>query len=356
MKHLQTYLLLIVVSSGLILAKRRRISFMNCQSAKSIRNLATTTTALTKIECSVICLNDPECLSASFCKADGGYTCQLSRFYADGGCSQFAADGDCSLTAIVNPCENGGTFFPQNRTCQCVDGFVGDYCQRRYRDCTETPQSKHSFIQPLESDYISEIYCEYHPLHLKRLTPITTYMLTFSGNFTRTWQSMRQGIPLQSHYYFLGLENLHQLTKQGVYDLWVFLMDVGKSAGSIRYTNICVDSEAEGYALHWDHIESENFGSYDDNPYMDGFGGVGDVTKNINGARFGTYDNDVNGCAGSKGAGWWYNPLGCTMLQFDPDGLSWPVNRTGAVEIEQINIVKLVLLPVYWYVEDDLVL
>ncbi|XP_071086580.1 angiopoietin-related protein 2-like [Haliotis cracherodii] len=256
----------------------------------------------------------------------------------------------------VNPCENGGSFFPQNRTCQCVDGFVGDYCQRRYRDCTETTKSKLSFIQPLESDYISEIYCLNYPNLPKQPTPITTYTDTYSGNFTRTWQAMRQGIPRQIHYYFLGLENLHHLTKQGVYDLWVFLFVNNKSAGSIWYKNVGVDSVEEGYALHWDYIEHGNWGSYDDNPYMDGFGGVGDVTTNINGARFGTYDNDVSGCAGFKGAGWWYNPLGCTMLKFDPDGLYWPVNRTGTVELEKIDYVHMMLLPVYWYVEDDLVL
>lgn len=155
----------------------------------------------------------------------------------------------------------------------------------------------------------------------------------------------------------MGLENLHQLTKQGVYDLFVYLFKTGRPYGSLSYRNFKVDSESEGYALRWDHLDKEFNGYFTgSDDFLDGFGGAGDATKNLNGARFGAFDNDIAGCARAKNAGWWYNPVGCNMITFDPNGLYWPTNLTGVVQLDYINITMMVMKPVHWYKEDDLVL
>ncbi|XP_071078484.1 microfibril-associated glycoprotein 4-like [Haliotis cracherodii] len=302
-----------------------------------------------------MCLNDPQCQSASYCKTIDGYTCQLSGFYEDGRCTEFVAGGLCSHTAIVYPCENGGTFLPENRTCQCAHGFVGDYCHRRYRDCIETPKviGELYLIKPLGSHSEFEWGCKTPGLNY---TEITTIDSISTLDYALTWQQIKRGISLFAGFYILGIENLHQLTKQGRYDMFVILYVLEKAFGYLRYGNFRVDSEAEGYAIHWDYFWQDTSIYPGSDEYLDGFGGAGDAKKNLNGARLGTYDKDINGCASTNNAAWWYNPLGCTTLGFGSDALYWPTNRTGRVALEPIYIAVMGMKPVYWYVEDDLVL
>lgn len=153
---------------------------------------------------------------------------------------------------------------------------------------------------------------------------------------------------------FCGLENLHLLTRQGMYDLSFFLVGNGPIFGRLWYRNFRVDSEANGYSLYWDYIYFDP-SVINSGQYMDGLGGAGDATKNLNGARFGTLDNDVNDCANANNAGWWFNPRGCTALKFEA-GLSWPINRSGTIETELLIGAMVGLHPVFWYTEDDLVL
>ncbi|XP_071086606.1 fibrinogen-like protein 1 [Haliotis cracherodii] len=168
---------------------------------------------------------------------------------------------------------------------------------------------------------------------------------------------MREGIPFQNGLYFMGLEPLHLLTKQGTYDMRVFLGIYYQGyilIGFVWYRNIRVDSEADGYALHWDYFEKEQ--SYNSSIYLDGFGGLGDATKNLNGAHFGTYDRDVSGCARAQSRGWWYNKFGCTTLKFVHNGVMWPTNQTGTITLEFFNYFYLRIQSVAYYREDDLVL
>lgn len=183
-----------------------------------------------------------------------------------------------------------------------------------------------------------------------------TEILSVSNfNYTHEWKLVRSGIPILPNVFsFLGLESLHQLTKQGMYDMYVLLTIYGTDKGKLWYRNIRVDSEADRYALHWDHFERDRDSRYT-SAYLDGFGGAGDATKNLNGALFGTYDRDVNGCATAKGIGWWYNPRGCMIMDIVPNGVYWPTDRSGTISNEYINIFKIRLISVNMYVEDDLV-
>ncbi|XP_046555116.1 protein crumbs-like [Haliotis rubra] len=139
----ESCLLMLFLHASAIFAERRRVAFKNCPSSKTDDDLITIKAVRSRTECSVLCLNDPGCLSASYCKTPGGLTCQLSGRYSDGNCSGFVSNVDCTVTTLMNPCENGGTFYPGNRTCQCVNGFVGDYCQRRYRELLFAPSGIH---------------------------------------------------------------------------------------------------------------------------------------------------------------------------------------------------------------------
>ncbi|XP_071086595.1 microfibril-associated glycoprotein 4-like [Haliotis cracherodii] len=237
------------------------------------------------------------------------------------------------------------------------DWRMGQYNPRSARasNCVETPKVIGNLyvINPLGSHTEFEWGCKTPGLNY---TEITTFDSAYTLDYAVSWQQVKQGIPLYGGFYILGLENLHQLTKQGMYDMFIILYILGKPFGHLHYRNFRVDSEAEGYALHWDHFEPDTNIFPGSDEYLDGFGGAGDPNKNLNGARFGTYDNDVNGCAGSNNAAWWYNPLGCTAVKFASDGLHWPTNRTGTYALEQVFIAVMGMNPVYWYVHDDLVL
>ncbi|XP_046543876.1 delta-like protein D [Haliotis rubra] len=354
MKFLPAPLLLLAIFPLVVVATRRRVPFMNCPSSKSSSGLAILKPARSRIECSIICLNDPGCLSASYCKSGDGYTCELSEVYLEGGCSGLAAAADCTQTAVVYPCENGGTFLHENRTCRCADGYVGDYCQRRYRDCLETPAAGDVYtIQPFGSDYTFQWKCGPGVTYTK----LSEYWSTRNVNFTYTWEQIKQGIIPYAGFFFPGPEVIHQLTTQGAYDLFLVMFILGKPGGYVIYRNFRVDSEAEGYACHWDSFDRKHTASYKSEEYLDGLGALGDSSKSMNGARFGTFDKDINGCAsGYFNLPWWYNQLGCTFVRIDPDGMNWPTNRSGTVAMEKVDFAILGLTDPNWHVEDDLVL
>lgn len=218
-------------------------------------------------------------------------------------------------------------------------------------DCSETPLARTNYtIQPLGSNYAFVWQCGF-----LNYTNVVLFLNIYVPDYALTFQQAKEGIPIFEGYFFLGLENLHQLTKQGRYDLFVLVTSSGTEPGLVLYTKFRVDSADKGYALHWDSFERNcrSPGSYQ---ILDGFGGNGDVTKNLNGARFGTHDNDISDCARNNNASWWYNQLGCTTLIFDLKGLYWPTNRSGTVEMELMEFTFMYIEPAYWYVEDDLIL
>ncbi|XP_071078481.1 angiopoietin-related protein 2-like [Haliotis cracherodii] len=219
-------------------------------------------------------------------------------------------------------------------------------------DCTETPNPSgfsQYVIQPFGSKDALEWVCAQGKGRLAEIYPDT-----FNANYTLPWQQMKWSYRYFEGFSFYGLENLHQVTKQGVYDIDIKLF-TKTDKGRIVYRNFLVDSEAQGYALHWDSVHWYKTHSTSA-LFLDGLGGAGDETKNLNGARFGTYDNDVNGCARANNAGWWFNPLGCTKLRFHAKGLYWPTNRNGTVTMEFVDVVVMFVKKNHWYVEDDLVL
>ena len=90
---------------------------------------------------------------------------------------------------------------------------------------------------------------------------------------------------------WLGLENIHQLTKVGSYTLRIELKRNDSAVGYAKYSNFYVQSEAERYKL--------NIGTFS--------GNVGDALFR---QYFTTEDNDNDeadfNCATSWKGGWWY--------------------------------------------------
>ncbi|XP_046693615.1 microfibril-associated glycoprotein 4-like [Silurus meridionalis] len=118
-----------------------------------------------------------------------------------------------------------------------------------------------------------------------------------SVNFYRPWKHYKNGFGDKYGEYWLGLENIYQLTLKRKYELKVDLQDFSGPSAFARYSSFFIDSEAEGYKLH-----------------VSGFinGGAGDSLATHNGQKFSTFDKDQDmnaegNCAKSYLGAFWYS-------------------------------------------------
>ncbi|XP_069465775.1 tenascin isoform X5 [Ambystoma mexicanum] len=113
--------------------------------------------------------------------------------------------------------------------------------------------------------------------------------------FYRNWRTYSTGFGDPTKEFFLGLENLHQITSQGQYELRVDLRDGDETAYAV-YDKFSVGDAKSRYRLK-----------------VDGYSGTaGDSMSYHNGRSFSTFDKDndsaITNCALSyKGAFWYKN-------------------------------------------------
>ncbi|XP_038114241.1 ficolin-3 [Culex quinquefasciatus] len=119
-----------------------------------------------------------------------------------------------------------------------------------------------------------------------------------SVDFYRGWNEYKAGFGSVGQEFWLGLEAIHQITKQGKYEMIVELEDFKGNYSYARYSEFAVGSEAEKYAL-------QKLGSCS--------GTAGDYLSHHKGMKFTTRDsdNDINSenCAVKYHGAWWYK--GC---------------------------------------------
>ncbi|XP_050963924.1 microfibril-associated glycoprotein 4-like [Labeo rohita] len=134
-----------------------------------------------------------------------------------------------------------------------------------------------------------------------------------SVNFYRPWNQYKRGFGNVEGEYWLGLENMYQLTRKNKYMLRVDLEDFTGRKGFALYSSFSVDCETDGYKLH-----------------ISGFkdGGAGDSLSSHNGFKFSTFDKDQDtfdkNCAKTFLGAFWYaachstNPNGVYLWGEDP--------------------------------------
>uniref|UniRef100_A0A672PYF0 Fibrinogen C-terminal domain-containing protein n=1 Tax=Sinocyclocheilus grahami TaxID=75366 RepID=A0A672PYF0_SINGR len=117
-----------------------------------------------------------------------------------------------------------------------------------------------------------------------------------SVNFYRPWNQYKRGFGNVEGEYWLGLENIYQLTRNNKYMLRVDLEDFGGNKVFALYSSFSVGPEADEYKLK-----------------VSGFtdGGAGDSLSGHNGYKFSTFDKDQdvyeNNCAKLYLGGFWYS-------------------------------------------------
>ncbi|XP_056100939.1 microfibril-associated glycoprotein 4-like [Rhinichthys klamathensis goyatoka] len=133
-----------------------------------------------------------------------------------------------------------------------------------------------------------------------------------SVNFYRPWNQYKRGFGNVESEYWLGLENMFQLTRNRNYILRVDLEDFEGRKGFALYSSFSVDCECNGYKLQ-----------------VSGFtdGGAGDSLAYHNNQKFSTFDKDQDvdekNCANMRLGAFWYgdcayaNPNGAYLWKND---------------------------------------
>ncbi|XP_067259529.1 microfibril-associated glycoprotein 4-like [Chanodichthys erythropterus] len=120
-----------------------------------------------------------------------------------------------------------------------------------------------------------------------------------SINFYQPWNQYKRGFGSTEGEYWLGLENMYQLTRNRKYMLRVDLEDFTGRKGFAQYSSFSVGPETEGYKL-------------DVSGFTDG--GAGDSLSYHNGQKFTTFDKDQDpydgNCAKQFLGAFWY-AVGC---------------------------------------------
>lgn len=218
---------------------------------------------------------------------------------------------------VKNPCKHNGLWDGVHFACRCIDGWVGDWCERYPRNCKEMTVygyedgfQKPTILQPETSLEPFLAYCSYYRVKKEFLT----YVFYNTGEYdnTMTWADYVNGFHHDISNYWLGLDKLKLLNDAGHTD--IFLRAVVKVDGTAKlpyysYTQFRIGPAETGY----------NFTAVSSH-----FNSEGGVLKNclspVVGAAFSTedHDNDLDtaNCAMEAMAGWWFTTcdVGCNPL------------------------------------------
>ncbi|XP_051276091.1 microfibril-associated glycoprotein 4-like isoform X2 [Dicentrarchus labrax] len=193
----------------------------------------------------------------------------------------------------------------------CIKIILPADCSDIYQQDKKQPSGVYT-IYPIGSTSAVQVYCDMES-EGGRWTVFQRRM-DGSVNFYRPWSQYRIGFGSAAGEYWLGLENIHQLTRQRNYELLVNMEDFDGKKVFARYSSFSVDAECDGYQLH-----------------VSGFtnGGAEDSLTYHNGQNFSTFDKDQDkwsaNCAKKFLGAFWYNA--CHFA--NPNGVYyWGADKT----------------------------
>ncbi|XP_050088689.1 fibrinogen-like protein A [Anopheles aquasalis] len=168
---------------------------------------------------------------------------------------------------------------PPFSSCKAVPSTTSDTCLIRVKSDSEP----------------FRVYCEQRAYGGGWI--VIQYRYDGSLDFYRGWNEFRDGFGDLDKEFWLGLEKIHQITKDRKHELIVELKDFNGDYAYARYDAFQVGSESEGYVL-------KDLGSYN--------GTAGDAMTYNKGMKFTTKDreNDLDAslqCAHYREGAWWHN-------------------------------------------------
>ncbi|XP_072228884.1 microfibril-associated glycoprotein 4-like [Leuresthes tenuis] len=168
-------------------------------------------------------------------------------------------------------------------------------------------------IYPIGSTSAVQVYCDMDSQGGRW----TVFQRRMDGsvNFYRPWVQYKMGFGNAAGEYWLGLENIHQMTRQRNYELLVDMEDFEGKKAFARYSSFKVDAECDGYVLHVTGFSKKE--------------GLGDGLFHHNGMKFSTFDKDQDissgNCAKSFLGAYWYGKCHSS----NPNGVyRWGADKT----------------------------
>ncbi|KAK7496658.1 hypothetical protein BaRGS_00012065 [Batillaria attramentaria] len=226
-----------------------------------------------------------------------------------------ATTTEAETTELV--CQNGGT--PLIESCKCPPQYSGRECERLVRDCSEVFENGYTnassdgfyFIQPITAPSPIKVRCQF----AWDVGVTYTYYRPSDSDFNKNWTELKNGFgDPENNNYFIGLENMHHVLRQGSYLLHIYFTHGNNIAGSAFYNNFAVASEADFYRVSYDSFET-----VPERPAENGFSSNEPVL-------FSAPGQDTNGCASSNGGeSGWYGADCSTNNGLFASTLQWPV-------------------------------
>nr|XP_039263726.1 microfibril-associated glycoprotein 4-like [Styela clava] len=113
-------------------------------------------------------------------------------------------------------------------------------------------------------------------------------------SFDRGWEEYAEGFGRETGEFWLGLETIHQLTKDGTYELRVDLSDWNNNVAYAKYSTFKISGREDNYRLT-----------------VSGYSGTaGDALNGHNNMQFSAPDKDLDTwgdhCANYLRGGWWF--------------------------------------------------
>ncbi|KAH9489604.1 Fibrinogen-like protein 1 [Bulinus truncatus] len=115
-------------------------------------------------------------------------------------------------------CQNGATLASDGTSCQCVDGYIGTYCQSLMEDCSDGYKNggyradKKYWIKPILAPNAFQVHCQ-----MSQGTGLTLIQRRTNENvdFNMTWQGYRIGFEInENEDYWLGNDYIHWITSR----------------------------------------------------------------------------------------------------------------------------------------------
>ncbi|XP_077336758.1 fibrinogen-like protein 1-like protein [Lithobates pipiens] len=187
------------------------------------------------------------------------------------------------------------------------------------KDCSGIPRNKESgvyVIHPQDFPHPLIVYCDM-TTHSGGWIVIQRNSFNSEITWDESWTTYKYGFGNVEKDYWLGIEYIHQITKQRVYQARFVILDNNNEEKYADYNLFSVEDEANGYKLR--------LGSYT--------GTAGDAMSSITAGvahdnmKFSVKDKDQDtnsgaNCATSYGGAWWYGACFASKLN-NKNAIHW---------------------------------
>ncbi|XP_052710351.1 microfibril-associated glycoprotein 4-like [Crassostrea angulata] len=289
------YLLSIVISCGTF--KTGLFSFygwqdhLNFSSEQRTVIYGASDFEATPIFCAINCAQNRTCIMFYICSLSGHNMCVLSSLYDQNTnqnesmpCIAYKLKKDCDIDHVYNRHNN-----------VCVK--CSPYCE--YKDCEDV-----KLIHGSTGLYSLSLGGSTVPVWCDMDTDnggwiVIQRRINGSVDFYRGWDDYKMGFGDPSGEYWIGLQNLHEITSQGKFILRID-MEFSSQNYYARYSDFFIQSENSSFRLNFSAFLGGN---------------AGDSLSLHNGRPFSTFDRDNDdgprslNCAIEFCGAWWY--AGC---------------------------------------------